>query len=124
MPDTIAKPKKLIFSTVVLLGCTALVATKNDIELRRFRGIIFIVFSMILYLISLVVLYVYVFSYEDLDSKSLLIAITRALLSYLSLFINASLICGIGRFDLFCRSYVILIEVQNLAIFQEEINYE
>lgn len=64
-----------IFSTGLLLGCTVLVATKNDIKSRRFRDIIFIVFSMILYLISFVVLHVYVFSYEDLDLKSLVIAI-------------------------------------------------
>jgi hypothetical protein len=81
-----------IFSTGLLLGCTVLIATKDDIKPRRFRNIIFIVFSMILYLISLVVLHVYVFSYEDLDSKSLVIAITRALLSYSSLFMDASLI--------------------------------
>jgi hypothetical protein len=81
-----------IFSTGLLLGCTVLIATKDDIKPRRFRNIIFIVFSMILYLISLVVLHVYVFSYEDLDSKNLVIAITRALLSYSSLFMDASLI--------------------------------
>ena len=71
-----------IFSTGLLLGCTVLVATKNDIESRRFRDMIFIVFSMILYLISLVVSHVYVFSREDLD---------LVLFSYSSLFVWNSL---------------------------------
>lgn len=71
-----------IFSTGLLLGCTVLVATKNDIKSRRFRHMIFIVFSMILYLISLVVSHVYVFSREDLD---------LVLFSYSSLFVWNSL---------------------------------
>lgn len=79
-----------IFNAGLILGCTALCTSKDNVKARRLRDIIFIVFSMTLYLVSFVVMYIYVFSYEDSDLKSMLIVIIRVFLIYLCLFTDAS----------------------------------
>ncbi|XP_017766320.1 PREDICTED: uncharacterized protein LOC108555263 [Eufriesea mexicana] len=80
-----------IFTAGWLLGCTVLIATKDDIKARRFRDVIFIVFSMSLYLVSFFVLYIFVFSYKDLDPKTMLLIILRVLLAYWIELVDAAL---------------------------------
>ncbi|CAL7934317.1 unnamed protein product [Xylocopa violacea] len=80
-----------IFSAGRLLGCTVLIATKDDIKVRRFRDVIFILFSMSLYFVSFIILLVYVLTHNDVDLKSMLLLFTRVLLFYSCLFTDASL---------------------------------
>ncbi|XP_076766084.1 uncharacterized protein LOC143432961 [Xylocopa sonorina] len=80
-----------IFNSGRLIGCTVLVATKDNVKVRRFRDVIFILFSMSLYFVSFVILLVYVLAYNDVDSKTMLLLFTRILLFYSSIFMDAAL---------------------------------
>lgn len=80
-----------IFTAGWLLGATVLIATKTDIKARRFRDIMFIVSSMTLYLVSFVVLYIFVLSYKDLDSKSTILVVSRVFLAYWTELVDAAL---------------------------------
>lgn len=80
-----------IFIAARLLGCAAHVVSKNDLKPKRPRDVVFIIFSIATYFGTLIVMYIYVLSPQQLDTKSLLFNFMRVSLFYSCYFVDALL---------------------------------
>ncbi|XP_043251554.1 uncharacterized protein LOC122396883 [Colletes gigas] len=71
-----------VFNTGRMLGCASHVAVNDDIKRRSSRDVLLVVLSMALYLSSLVIMHMFVFTYSSLDTKGAFLSFSRVALFY------------------------------------------
>ncbi|XP_078037009.1 uncharacterized protein LOC144470075 [Augochlora pura] len=88
---TIVDDMSSIFITAKILGCAAHSSTENDIKARTGRNVVFVVFSIIVYFSSLVLLIIHVIQFETVSLMSAFFVLARISLIYGSIFTDVCL---------------------------------
>ncbi|XP_076238913.1 uncharacterized protein LOC143182055 [Calliopsis andreniformis] len=80
-----------IFIAARILGSSAYVVAKDDLKVKRPRDVIFIIFSMAVYLSTVAAIYIFILAQQQLDTKSLFFNFLRVALVYSCFFVDATL---------------------------------
>ncbi|XP_033329742.1 uncharacterized protein LOC117222243 [Megalopta genalis] len=88
---TIVGDMSSIFIIARILGCAAHSSAENDIKTRTRRNVVFVAFSMILYLSSFVLLSIHVIKFETSNLMTAFFVLTRVALIYSCVFTDACL---------------------------------